>query len=68
GVSADEFVEFLKLCFGQKRKTLANNLKATYGEEAVRKALAAAGVRRDARAEALTLEQTAAVFRALRAG
>ncbi len=66
-VPADEFVEFLKLCFAQKRKTLANNLKAAYGKEAVRGALAAAGVRRDARAEALTLEQTAKAFRALRA-
>ena len=67
GVPAAEFVEFLKLCFAQKRKTLANNLKTAYGEVAVRGALEAAGVRRDARAEALTLEQTAAVFRALRA-
>ncbi len=66
GVPADEFVEFLKLCFGQKRKTLANNLKATFGEVALRKALTAAGVRREARAEAMTLEQTAAVFRTLR--
>ncbi|MGH9555894.1 MAG: 16S rRNA (adenine(1518)-N(6)/adenine(1519)-N(6))-dimethyltransferase RsmA [Terriglobales bacterium] len=67
GVPADEFIEFLKLCFAQKRKTLANNLKAAHGEDAVRRALAAAGVRRDGRAEALTLEQTAAVFRTLRA-
>jgi 16S rRNA A1518/A1519 N6-dimethyltransferase RsmA/KsgA/DIM1 with predicted DNA glycosylase/AP lyase activity len=58
-------VEFLKLCFAQKRKTLANNLKALHGDDAVRRALGAAGIRRDARAEALTLEQTAAVFRAL---
>ncbi len=65
GVPADQFVEFLKLCFGQKRKTLANNLKGTHGEEAVRRALEAAKVRRDARAEALTLEQMAAVYRAL---
>jgi 16S rRNA (adenine1518-N6/adenine1519-N6)-dimethyltransferase len=66
GVPADEFVEFLKLCFGQKRKTLANNLKSTYSDESVRKAMGAAGLRRDARAEAMTLEQTAAVFRELR--
>jgi 16S rRNA (adenine1518-N6/adenine1519-N6)-dimethyltransferase len=66
GVAADELVEFLKLCFGQKRKTLANNLKGTYSDESVRKAMAAVGVRRDARAEAMTLEQTAAVYRALR--
>ncbi len=66
GVPADAFVEFLKLCFAQKRKTLANNLKAAHDLDTVRDALAAARIRRDARAEALTLEQTAAMFRALR--
>lgn len=66
GVPADEFVEFLKVCFGQKRKTLVNNLRGTYSDESIRKAMGAAGLRRDARAEAMTLEQTAAVFRTLR--
>ncbi len=66
GVPADQFVEFLKVCFGQKRKTLANNLKGSHGEAAVHRALESAGVERNARAEALSLERTAAVFRALR--
>ena len=66
GISAGEFVEFLKLCFGQKRKTLLNNLKSRYGESAVLRAIAEAGIRRDVRAEALSLEKTAAVFRRLR--
>ena len=67
GVPREAFVEFLKLSFGQKRKTLANNLKPRYGEAAVRAALAAAGLRPDVRAEAVGLEKAAAVFRSLSA-
>ena len=67
GVPVDGFVEFLKLSFAQKRKTLANNLKPRYGEVAVRAALRAAGLRADVRAEAVGLEKAAAVFRSLSA-
>lgn len=63
GVEPQTFVDFLKLSFGQKRKTLVNNLKQRYGEEAIRTALAKAKVRPDSRAEALPLEKAAAVFR-----
>ena len=66
GVPADGFVEFLKLSFAQKRKTLANNLKPRYGEAPVRAALKAAGLRADVRAEAVELEKATAVFRSLR--
>lgn len=59
------FLEFLKLSFGQKRKTLANNLKERYPMERVRAAMKQAGVKPDARAETLSLEKAAAVFRAL---
>jgi 16S rRNA (adenine1518-N6/adenine1519-N6)-dimethyltransferase len=59
------FIEFLKLSFGQKRKTLANNLKGKYDQKAVRAALAAAKVQPDVRAEALPLEKAAAIFRTL---
>jgi 16S rRNA (adenine1518-N6/adenine1519-N6)-dimethyltransferase len=59
------FIEFLKLCFAQKRKTLFNNLRARYEPEDVRAALRLAGVRPDVRAEALTLQKTASVFRRL---
>ncbi len=58
-----EFIDFLKLSFGQKRKTLVNNLKVRYGAAEVLAALRSAGVRGDARAEALPLEKAAAVFR-----
>jgi 16S rRNA (adenine1518-N6/adenine1519-N6)-dimethyltransferase len=64
-VSEKEFIAFLKQCFGQKRKTLWNNLKAHYDEDALRAALAKSGVKPTIRAEALSLERTAALFRAL---
>ena len=60
-----EFVKFLKLIFGQKRKTLWNNLNSDYEIEALRTALDKANVKPNVRAEALTLEKTAALFRAL---
>lgn len=62
------FVAFLKMAFAQKRKTLANNLRPAYDAAAIRAALKSAGVRPDVRAEALSLEKTAAVFRALQGG
>ena len=65
-VEAEPFLRMLKSAFGQKRKTLANNLKGQYGDKVVRGALNAAGVRADARAEAISLEKMAAFFRALR--
>jgi len=68
GVSEADFISFLKLCFGQKRKTLWNNLKTQYDETRLRAALAKSGVKPAVRAEALSLEKMAALFRALRAG
>jgi 16S rRNA (adenine1518-N6/adenine1519-N6)-dimethyltransferase len=64
-VPEDSFVEFLKLSFGQKRKTLWNNLKSVYAPAALRAALDKTGVKPDVRAEALPLDKTAALFRAL---
>jgi 16S rRNA (adenine1518-N6/adenine1519-N6)-dimethyltransferase len=64
-VNPREFIEFLKIAFAMKRKTLLNNLKKSYAEERIRAALKEAGVRADARAEALPLEKNAAVFRLL---
>lgn len=64
-VPREAFLDFLKLSFGQKRKTLPNNLKSQYAEAAVAAALRAARVRPDVRAEALALEQAAAIFREL---
>jgi 16S rRNA (adenine1518-N6/adenine1519-N6)-dimethyltransferase len=65
-VPETEFIDFLKLAFGQKRKTLINNLKAQYPTKALRSAMDEAKVKPDVRAEALSLEKTAALFRELR--
>jgi 16S rRNA (adenine1518-N6/adenine1519-N6)-dimethyltransferase len=59
------FVDFLKLSFAQKRKTLWNNLKLQYGPETLRRALEQAQVKPTVRAEAMSLESSAALFRAL---
>jgi 16S rRNA (adenine1518-N6/adenine1519-N6)-dimethyltransferase len=65
GVAGDGFIDFLRLSFGQKRKTLWNNLKAKYGDAELKRALVEAGVKSTARAETLSLEESAAVYRAL---
>jgi len=59
------FIDFLKLSFGQKRKTLWNNLKSTYPEPRLRAALSQARVKPADRAETLSLEESAALFLAL---
>lgn len=66
GVAGDGFIDFLRHSFGQKRKTLWNNLKENYPEAGLKRALAEAHVKPTARAETLSLEQSAAVYRALR--
>jgi len=66
GVAGDGFIDFLRLSFGQKRKTLWNNLRTKYDESQVKKALASVDVKATARAETLSLEKSAAVYRALR--
>jgi len=68
GVAGDGFIDFLRFSFGQKRKTLWNNLKENYPETRLKEALAEAHVKPTARAETLSLEQSAAVYRALREG
>ena len=68
GVAGDGFIDFLRLSFGQKRKTLWNNLKAKYEGAELKRALAEAKVKATARAETLSLEENAAVYRALRGG
>lgn len=65
-IEEEPFIAFLKLAFAQKRKTLANNLRGHFEAAAIRTALKEAGLRADVRAEAVSLEKTAAAFRALR--
>jgi 16S rRNA (adenine1518-N6/adenine1519-N6)-dimethyltransferase len=65
GVPEGAFIDFLRKSFGQKRKTLWNNLKSDYEPKALRAALEQSGVKPTVRAEALSLEKSAALFRAL---
>ena len=64
---ADEraFLEFVKGCFGQKRKTLSNNLRALAAPEEVRAILRTLKLREDARAEQLSVGQFAALHQAI---
>jgi len=53
--SPEEFLEFVKICFAQKRKTLANNLKSLVNATRTRELLNSLGIREDARAEQLNV-------------
>lgn len=73
------FVDFVQLCFAQKRKTLANNLRAKYAKKKssqekspvnnpefdLPEVLRANNISATARAEELTVAQLAALFGAL---
>jgi 16S rRNA (adenine1518-N6/adenine1519-N6)-dimethyltransferase len=60
-----KFMKFIQGCFEHKRKTLRNNLRSFVTMERAEAALAACGLRADARAEQLTLRHFAGLFRAL---
>ena len=62
------FLDFVKLCFSQKRKTLVNNLRSLAPPNQLRAALATHQLRPDARAEQLSIPQFAALFSALKPG
>jgi len=59
------FLEFVKTCFGQKRKTLANNLRGLAEPARVRELLQHLRLRGDARAEQLTVAELAGVYRVI---
>jgi 16S rRNA (adenine1518-N6/adenine1519-N6)-dimethyltransferase len=66
GIADEErFLAFVQTCFGQKRKTLRNNLLSRAGDDRIRAALAACNLRPDARAEQLSLREFAALFEKL---
>lgn len=66
GVEADGFLRFVRQAFAQKRKTLANNLRAAgVAPEGAAAALADTGIDAQARAESLPLETLAALWRRL---
>jgi 16S rRNA (adenine1518-N6/adenine1519-N6)-dimethyltransferase len=55
------FLDFVKLCFSKKRKTLVNNLRTLAKPDRAREALASLDLRPDARAEQLAVSQLAAL-------
>jgi 16S rRNA (adenine1518-N6/adenine1519-N6)-dimethyltransferase len=67
GVEEREFLAFVRTAFAQKRKTLANNLRAAgVAPESIAGALDAAGIPAQARAEALPIEIFAALWKLLK--
>ena len=66
GIEEAPFIAFLKQSFAQKRKTLSNNLRAArHPAERVAEAFAATRISPQIRAEALSLEELASIWRAL---
>ncbi len=62
-VDREKLLEFVKVCFAQKRKTLVNNLKAFGKADEVRAAMERCGIRADARAEQLNVAEFAKLWR-----
>jgi 16S rRNA A1518/A1519 N6-dimethyltransferase RsmA/KsgA/DIM1 with predicted DNA glycosylase/AP lyase activity len=76
---AGAFMDFVQLCFAQKRKTLVNNLRARFAKKKLSRktssddatgfdlieVLQEAGISATARAEELTVAQLAGLFRKL---
>jgi 16S rRNA (adenine1518-N6/adenine1519-N6)-dimethyltransferase len=60
------FLDFVKGCFSQKRKTLVNNLKSEAARDAIREVLAALKLRADSRAEQLSVRDFAALYERLK--
>jgi 16S rRNA (adenine1518-N6/adenine1519-N6)-dimethyltransferase len=60
-IDDEKFLDFVKLCFAQKRKTLVNNLRSLAPPPQVRGILEQLGIRPDSRAEQLTLPQFASL-------
>jgi 16S rRNA (adenine1518-N6/adenine1519-N6)-dimethyltransferase len=62
----EDFLEFVKLCFSKKRKTLVNNLRELAEPDEVRNVLSGVGLRPDARAEQISISNFAALYASLR--
>jgi 16S rRNA (adenine1518-N6/adenine1519-N6)-dimethyltransferase len=60
------FLEFLQTCFGQKRKTLRNNLRSLASDPKIEAALQEHHIDAKARAEELTLKQFGEIYEAIR--
>ncbi|HXX16745.1 MAG TPA: 16S rRNA (adenine(1518)-N(6)/adenine(1519)-N(6))-dimethyltransferase RsmA [Candidatus Eremiobacteraceae bacterium] len=57
-----KFLDFVKTCFAQKRKTLTNNLRQLASGEQVRAILDQLNLRKDARAEQLSVREFMVLF------
>jgi 16S rRNA (adenine1518-N6/adenine1519-N6)-dimethyltransferase len=64
-LSKEHLLDFVKVCFAQKRKTLVNNLKSYGKADVIRAALEKCGLRADARAEQLSVGQFVGLWREL---
>jgi len=64
-LSKEHLLDFVKVCFAQKRKTLLNNLKSYGKADVIRAALEKCGLRADARAEQLSVGQFVGLWREL---
>lgn len=60
--NGESFLEFVKTCFAQKRKTLSNNLRGLAEPARVRELLEQLHLREEARAEQLSVAQLAGVY------
>jgi len=67
GVEEASFLPFVRQAFAQKRKTLANNLRAAgFAPAVIAAALAGAAINPQVRAEALPIDALAALWRSLK--
>jgi 16S rRNA (adenine1518-N6/adenine1519-N6)-dimethyltransferase len=60
-----KFLDFVKRCFAQKRKTLVNNLRGLAHRESVRQSLAELNCEATGRAEELSVAELASLYRKL---
>ena len=58
----EKFLEFVKLSFAQKRKTLVNNLRKISEPSAARATLSSLGLAPEARAEELSVKELVSIF------
>jgi 16S rRNA (adenine1518-N6/adenine1519-N6)-dimethyltransferase len=64
-IDTEKLLDFVKMCFAQKRKTLVNNLKSLGKAEQIRGTLERRGLRVDARAEQLSVGEFVGLWREL---
>ena len=66
-IDKERLLDFVKLCFAQKRKTVVNNLRSLGKGDHIRTALERCGLRADARAEQMNVVEFVGLARELKA-